>query len=62
VAAAVPIEIDPAVLSATRGAPPEPYAQDLAQAAAGGAALLADEVRAGIAARADEIDRLLNRD
>jgi RNA polymerase sigma factor (sigma-70 family) len=62
VAAAVPIEIDPAVLAATREAPPEPYAQDLAQAPTGGAALLADEVRADIAARADELHRLLNRD
>jgi RNA polymerase sigma factor (sigma-70 family) len=60
VAAAIPIEIDPAVLAATRHAPPDPYVQDLAQAPAGGAALLAEEVRSDIATRADELRKLVD--
>jgi bifunctional DNase/RNase len=51
VAAGVPIEIDPAVVAATEDPVPEPYSQDLAEAPAAGAALLAGEVRDGIAAR-----------
>jgi RNA polymerase sigma factor (sigma-70 family) len=56
--AAVPIEIDPAVLTAASDTTPDPYRDDLAQAPAGGAARLADEVRTDIAERADEIRRL----
>jgi RNA polymerase sigma factor (sigma-70 family) len=59
VAAGVPIEIDAAVVVATRNAPPDSYAQDLAQSPSGGAALIAQEVRSDIAARADEIRKLL---
>ena len=62
VAANIPIEIEPAILAATRDPLPEPYAQDLAQAAGGGAVVLADEVRADIAARSDERRVLLDRD
>jgi bifunctional DNase/RNase len=58
VAASVPIEIGPAVLEATRDAPPDHYAEDLAQAPSGGAARLAEEVRSEIATRADEIRKL----
>jgi RNA polymerase sigma-70 factor, ECF subfamily len=57
VAAGIPIEIDPAVVAATEDPLPEPYGQDLAAAPAGGAALLAGEVREGIAARAEELRR-----
>ena len=62
VAAEIPIEIDPAVLAATRDAPPDAYAQDLAHAPADGAALLADEVRADIATQADELRKLRSGD
>ena len=62
VAAAIPIEIDPAVIAATRQAPCDTYARDLAQAPAGGAALLAEEVRAEIATQADELGKLLDAD
>jgi bifunctional DNase/RNase len=62
VAAAIPIEIDRAVLAATRDAPPDAYSQDLAHAPAGGAALLADEVRADIATQADELRKLRSGD
>jgi bifunctional DNase/RNase len=59
VAAAIPIEIDTAVLAATdEPQTPDPYTQDLGQAPANGAALLADEIRSDLAARADEIRRL----
>jgi bifunctional DNase/RNase len=57
VAGGVPIEIDPAVIAATEDPVPEPYGQDLADAPAGGAALLAGEVADGIAARAEELRR-----
>jgi RNA polymerase sigma factor (sigma-70 family) len=58
-AADVPIEIDPAVVAATRNARPDSYTHDLAQSPSGGAALIAEEVRADIAARADELCKLL---
>ena len=51
-----------AVLAATRHAPPDAYAQDLEQAPAGGAALLAEEVRAEIATQADGLRKLLDAD
>jgi RNA polymerase sigma factor (sigma-70 family) len=57
VAAGVPIEIDPAVVAATEDPVPEPYGADLAATPPGGAALLAGEVRAGIAARTEELRR-----
>jgi RNA polymerase sigma-70 factor (ECF subfamily) len=58
VAAGIPIEIDPAVLATTRSGAPAEYAEDLARAAHDGAALLAEELRAGLAARAAELERL----
>jgi RNA polymerase sigma-70 factor (ECF subfamily) len=58
VAAGIPIEIDPTVLPATRSGAPAEYAEDLARAAHDGAALLAEELRAGLAARAAELERL----
>jgi len=61
VAAGVPIEVDSAVLAAARSGVPEEYAEDLAGAADDGAALLADELRAGIAARSAELARLQRR-
>ncbi len=62
VTAGTPIEIDPAVLAATRSAPPDEYADDLARSADDGAALLADELRAEIAARSAELERLQRRE
>jgi bifunctional DNase/RNase len=61
VAAGIPIEIDPAVLAATRSEGPAEYAEDLAQAAHDGAALLAGELRADLAARAAELERVQDR-
>ena len=61
VAAGLPVEIDPAVVAATRDGAPEPYAQDLASAPADGAALLAGEVRADIAARAAALRRVVDQ-
>jgi RNA polymerase sigma-70 factor (ECF subfamily) len=58
VAAGIPIEIDPAVIAATRSGAPAEYAEDLARAADDGAALLAGELRADLAARAAEVERL----
>jgi bifunctional DNase/RNase len=58
VAAGIPIGIDPAVLAATRSEAPAEYAEDLARAAHDGAAVLAEELRADIAARAAELERL----
>lgn len=62
VAAGIPVEIDTAVLEATRQAPLEAYVDDLARASTGGAALLADEVRENIATNAAELQRLINPD
>ena len=45
VAEAVPIEIDPVVLAAAAEGPPDEYTQDLAEAARGGTAILAGELR-----------------
>jgi hypothetical protein len=53
----IPIEIDPAVVAATEDPLPEPYGQDLANAPAVRAALLAGEVRDEIAARGGELRR-----
>ena len=58
IASGCPIEIDRAVLDATRSGPPEDYAADLANAAADGATRLADEMRAELDARASELTRL----
>ena len=58
VAAGLPIEVDREVLDATRGGAPDDYADDLSRAAEGGAALLAAELRAELATRADELARL----
>jgi RNA polymerase sigma factor (sigma-70 family) len=57
IAAGVPIEVDRAVLEATRGGGLAPYADDLA-AARDGAGSLADELRAQTAARAEELDEV----
>jgi RNA polymerase sigma-70 factor (ECF subfamily) len=46
VAAGLPITIDPAVLDAARAGAPDEYTEDLDRAAEGGAAILADELRA----------------
>jgi RNA polymerase sigma factor (sigma-70 family) len=62
VAAGLPIELDPAVLAATRSAPPDDYADDLARAADDGAALLANELRDHMSALADETARLARGD
>jgi RNA polymerase sigma factor (sigma-70 family) len=59
VAAGLPIEIEPAVVAATRNALPDSYTEDLDQSASNGAALIADEVRADVAARTEEIRKLL---
>lgn len=61
VADGLPIELDPAVLNANRAAPPDDYVADLAQAAEGGAALLADELRARMTVLAEETARLAQR-
>jgi RNA polymerase sigma-70 factor, ECF subfamily len=58
VAAAVPIEVDPAVLDAASASLPDEYAADLAQAPAGGAEALAGELRDALAANAKELARL----
>jgi hypothetical protein len=58
VAAGIPIEIDPAVIAATRSGAPAEYAEDLARAADDGAARLAQELRADLTARAAEVERL----
>jgi bifunctional DNase/RNase len=59
VAAGLPIEIDPVVVGATRNGAPDSYTDDLAQSPPGGAERIADEVRADMAARADELRKLL---
>jgi RNA polymerase sigma-70 factor (ECF subfamily) len=58
VAAGVPIEVDSTVLVAARDPLPDPYVQDLSRAPAEGAAILAEEVRAGLAAGDEELRRL----
>jgi bifunctional DNase/RNase len=55
IAAGVPIEVDPSVLDAARAEGPASYADDLA-AARDGAHSLAEELRAQMAARAEELD------
>jgi RNA polymerase sigma factor (sigma-70 family) len=62
VAADLPIDIDRVVLDATGTGAPDDYADDLARAAEGGAVLLAAELRAELAARADELARLQQPD
>jgi len=57
-AAEVPIEVDSAVLAATRSGVPDEYAEDLARAGDDGPALLTDELRADIGARSAELVRL----
>jgi RNA polymerase sigma factor (sigma-70 family) len=54
-AAGVPVELDPTVLDATSGGGAPAYDEDLA-AARDGARSLADELRAQMAARAEELD------
>jgi len=51
VAADIPIEIVPAVLDQARSDPPAEFLDDLAGAPEGGAALLAEEMRAALAER-----------
>jgi RNA polymerase sigma factor (sigma-70 family) len=57
VAAGCPVEVARGVLATTRDAPPDEYTADLAGATDGGAALAA-ELRAQLAAGADELARL----
>jgi RNA polymerase sigma factor (sigma-70 family) len=62
VATGCPIEIDRAVLDATVTGAPDQYVDDLARAAEGGAVLLAAELQAELAARADELAELHQAD
>jgi RNA polymerase sigma factor (sigma-70 family) len=62
IAADVPVEIDPAVLAAAREGAPDEYTEDLASAGPGGAAVLAEELRATIADRAAEIEQMRDSD
>jgi bifunctional DNase/RNase len=59
-AAGVPIEVDPSVLDATAGGPPGEFDEDLA-AARDGARSLADELRAQMTSRAEELDEIRRR-
>ena len=61
VAAGVPISVDPGVLAAAAAPPADEYVDDLAAAEPGGAAVIAGELRAQLAERIEEIERIRRR-
>ena len=58
VSAGLPITVDPALLVGNRAAPPDEYVEDLAQAAEGGTALLAEELRTRLREFSEERARI----